>query len=62
MIFKNFATAVAQQFKAMEREAAKVKAEASARKDRILEIIAKKQDHVLEETSLEELQKMVEAI
>ena len=42
-----------------ENEAAKVKAETRAKKERILAIIDRKQNEVLEGTSMEELQKMV---
>ncbi len=45
-----------------EAEAAKNKADSKAKKDRIMEIIAKKQDAALENASTEELLKMVEAL
>lgn len=48
--------------KLAERETAKAKADATAKKDRILEIIARKQDQALEGQSLEDLQKMVASL
>jgi len=42
-----------------ENEAEKAKADAKERKERILEIIARKQDEVLEGKSMKELQRMV---
>lgn len=45
-----------------ENEQARAKADAAAKKERILEIIARKQDAALEGSSMEELQKMVEAL
>lgn len=42
-----------------ENAAAKGRADAAAKKERILEIISRKQDKQLEETSLEDLQQMV---
>lgn len=45
-----------------EAEAAKTAADRKAKKERLLEIIARKQDDALQNTSLEDLQKMVEAL
>jgi hypothetical protein len=45
-----------------EIEAAKVKAEVRAKKDRILSIIERKQDEQLEGQPLEDLLKMVESL
>lgn len=45
-----------------ENEAVKVRREAREKKDRLLELIAKKQDENLASKSVEELQQMVEAL
>ena len=48
--------------KLAEKAEAKARAEAKDKRERILEIIARKQDEALSGSSLEELQKMVESL
>jgi hypothetical protein len=48
--------------KLAERDAAKAQSDARAKKDKILEIISRKQDQALEGSSLEELQKMAQSL
>jgi hypothetical protein len=45
-----------------ERDAAKALAERREKKQRIMELIAKKQDEKLSETSIEDLERMLEAV